>query len=146
MSGRIQALSDIVIRQIAAGEVLERPASAVKELLENAIDAGAQNIILEIAGAGRQKIRIADDGSGMNREDALLSIERHTTSKIAALNDLERLKTFGFRGEAMSSMAAVARMRIKTRARGENEATEIFIEGGKVQNVKATTRPPALSF
>jgi DNA mismatch repair protein MutL len=111
---KIALLSDLVINQIAAGEVLENPASAVKELLENSIDAGATEIRIDIEGGGLLKIRIEDDGCGMSREDAILSLERHATSKIRALSDLDQLMTMGFRGEALAALSSVSELEIRT--------------------------------
>src|SRR6202040_2835566 len=108
--GRIRVLSDQVANQIAAGEVVDRPASVVKELLENALDAGATRISVEIEAGGRRLIRLADDGCGMSRDDALLAFERHATSKIRSSDDLLSIATLGFRGEALPSFASVARV------------------------------------
>ena len=112
--GRIRVLSDQVANQIAAGEVVDRPASVVKELLENALDAGATRIRVEVEAGGRKLIRIADDGCGMNRDDALLAFERHATSKLRTADDLLSIATLGFRGEALPSIASVARVTLET--------------------------------
>ena len=112
--GRIRVLSDQVANQIAAGEVVDRPASVVKELLENALDAGAQRIRVEVEAGGRKLIRITDDGCGMNRDDALLAFERHATSKLRTADDLLSIATLGFRGEALPSIASVARVTLET--------------------------------
>lgn len=141
---RIRLLPDHVANQIAAGEVVERPASVVKELVENALDAGATRLEVEIAGAGRGLIRVSDDGCGMSRDDALLCLERHATSKIAAAADLARVTTMGFRGEAVPSIASVARFTLTTREHGPATpaATQIVIHGGKILEVKEAGAPP----
>src|SRR5580692_12700810 len=136
--GQIRILSDQVANQIAAGEVVDRPASAVKELLENALDAGAHRIRIEVEGGGRKLIRVADDGQGMNRDDALLAFERHATSKLRTADDLLSIATLGFRGEALPSIASVARVTLET-ATGDSSAgepsagTKIEIAGGKIR-------------
>src|SRR6476646_10405027 len=117
MPPRIRVLDDALCDQIAAGEVVERPASVVKELLENAVDAGATRIQVETEDAGCARIRVVDDGCGMSRDDALLSIRRHATSKLRAFDDLQSIATLGFRGEALPSIASVARLRLTTRER-----------------------------
>jgi DNA mismatch repair protein MutL len=136
---RIHLLPDQVANQIAAGEVVERPASVVKELVENALDAEATRISVEIQAGGRSLIRIMDDGIGMSRDDALLCLERHATSKIRRAEDLAAVATMGFRGEALPSIASVSRFTLTTRERsGESlEATQIIISGGKINEVKA---------
>lgn len=128
----IQILEDHVINKIAAGEVVERPASVVKELLENSIDAGATKIDIEIKDYGKELIRIADDGSGMSPADAEIAIQRHSTSKIKDESDLNSIKTLGFRGEALASIAAVSKMVIMTRQHDSIEGYKIVIEGGKL--------------
>ncbi|MHB1793355.1 MAG: DNA mismatch repair endonuclease MutL [Acidobacteriaceae bacterium] len=133
--GYIRVLSDQVANQIAAGEVVERPASVVKELLENSLDAGAQRIRIDVEAGGRKLIRIADDGCGMVRDDALLAFERHATSKIHSSDDLLALATLGFRGEALPSIASVARVRLTTRSAEEAVGTEMEIAGGKILRV-----------
>src|SRR3974390_3087294 len=114
--GRIRILSDQVANQIAAGEVVDRPASVVKELLENSLDAGASRIRVEVEAGGRKLIRISDDGCGMVRDDAMLAFERHATSKLRSADDLLSIATLGFRGEALPSIAAVSRLLLQTRA------------------------------
>ena len=140
---RIRMLPDHVANQIAAGEVVERPASVVKELVENAIDAQAKRITVEIDAGGRSLIRITDDGSGMQRDDALMCLERHATSKIREANDLTEIQTMGFRGEALPSIASVSRFTLTTREReNENgEATRIVVQGGKMVHVEAASSP-----
>src|SRR5580658_9365472 len=122
--GRIRVLSDQVANQIAAGEVVERPASVVKELLENSLDAGATRIRLEVEGGGRKLIRIVDNGHGMVRDDALLAFERHATSKLRTSDDLLEVRTLGFRGEALPSIASVSRLMLETRAKESENPTE----------------------
>jgi len=138
---RIQILPDILSNKIAAGEVVERPASVVKELIENAIDAGSTKIMVEIENGGRSLIRVSDNGIGMNHDDALLSIERYATSKIHDERDLFSIKTLGFRGEALPSMASVSRFTMTTRSLDSQTATEIVIEGGKIKNVSEIGAP-----
>ncbi|MGC1869491.1 MAG: DNA mismatch repair endonuclease MutL [Acidobacteriaceae bacterium] len=133
--GYIRVLSDQVANQIAAGEVVERPASVVKELLENSLDAGAQRIRIDVEAGGRKLIRITDDGRGMVRDDALLAFERHATSKIHSSDDLLELTTLGFRGEALPSIASVARVHLSTRSAEEAVGTEMEIAGGKILRV-----------
>ncbi len=136
---RIRLLPEQVANQIAAGEVVERPASVVKELVENALDAGAARITVEIQAGGRSLIRVTDDGLGMSRDDALLSLERHATSKIQKAEDLSAIATMGFRGEALPSIASISRFTLTTRERdgGAPEATQVVINGGKILEVKA---------
>lgn len=145
---RIRLLPEHVANQIAAGEVVERPASVVKELVENAVDAEASRIIVEIQAGGRSLIRVTDDGVGMSRDDALLCLERHATSKIKRAEDLASISTMGFRGEAIPSIASVSRMTITTRDRDEvtGEGTQIVINGGKILEVKAAGIAPGTSI
>jgi DNA mismatch repair protein MutL len=144
--GRIHILSDQVANQIAAGEVVDRPASVVKELLENALDAGASRIRVEVEAGGRKLIRIADNGHGMMRDDALLAFERHATSKIRSSDDLLSIATLGFRGEALPSIASIARLEMETRAEDEPSGTRIEIVGGKVMRVEDAGVPPGTTF
>jgi DNA mismatch repair protein MutL len=136
---RIRLLSEQVANQIAAGEVVERPASVVKELVENALDAQAARVTVEIQAGGRSLVRVTDDGTGMSRDDALLCLERHATSKIQRAEDLAAIATMGFRGEALPSIASVSRFTLTTRERdsGSPEGTQIIVNGGKIAEVRA---------
>jgi DNA mismatch repair protein MutL len=133
---RIRLLPDAVASQVAAGEVVERPASVAKELIENSIDAGARKIDILIRRGGNSLIRVIDDGCGMDRDDALLSLERHATSKIRHANDLSAIATLGFRGEALPSIASVSRFRLTTREPNAVAGTEIIVSGGKIDIVR----------
>ena len=139
--GRIRVLSDQVANQIAAGEVVERPASVVKELLENSLDAGATRIRVEVEGGGRKLIRIVDNGHGMVRDDALLAFERHATSKLRTSDDLLHVRTLGFRGEALPSIASVSRLTLETRAEEDTAGTTVEIAGGKILRVEDAGMP-----
>ena len=139
--GRIRILSDLVANQIAAGEVVDRPASVVKELLENALDAGATRIRVEVEGGGRKLIRIVDNGSGMMRDDALLAFERHATSKVRTSGDLLTISTLGFRGEALPSIASIARVELATRSSEDAAGTSVEIVGGKMHRVEDAGMP-----
>jgi DNA mismatch repair protein MutL len=139
--GRIRVLSDQVANQIAAGEVVDRPASVVKELLENALDAGATRIKVEIEAGGRRLIRTTDDGCGMSRDDALLAFERHATSKIRSSDDLLSIATLGFRGEALPSIASISRLELVTRPSDEAMGTRLEIAGGKILAVEDSGGP-----
>ena len=134
---RIKLLSEQVANQIAAGEVVERPASVVKELVENALDAGAKKITVEVKAGGRSLIRVTDDGHGMSRDDALMSLERHATSKISRAEDLASITTMGFRGEAVPSIASVSRFMLTTREADSETTTQIIINGGKIWSSQA---------
>ena len=145
---RIRLLPEQVANQIAAGEVVERPASVVKELVENSIDAQAAQITVEIQAGGRSLIRVTDDGTGMNRDDALLCLERHATSKIRRAEDLAAIASMGFRGEALPSIASVSRFTLTTRERESQsaEGTRVVVAGGKIVEVKAAGTAPGTSI
>jgi len=146
MSDYIRLLPDHVANQIAAGEVVQRPASVVKELLENAIDAGAQNIILLVKDSGKTLIQVIDDGKGMSVTDARMSFERHATSKINSAEDLFNLHTKGFRGEALASIAAVAQVELKTKTESEDIGTQICVEGSEVKSQEPVVHPNGTSI
>jgi DNA mismatch repair protein MutL len=137
---RINILPDNLANQIAAGEVVERPASVIKELVENAIDAGAGRVRVEIELGGRRLMRVSDGGSGMSRDDAVLSFERHATSKIRTLEDLAMIGTLGFRGEALASIASVAKVELVTKLAEDPAATRVLVEGGRLIDVKDAAR------
>ncbi|MFQ5702996.1 MAG: DNA mismatch repair endonuclease MutL [Gemmatimonadales bacterium] len=138
--GRISVLADSVADQIAAGEVVERPASVVKELVENSLDAGCNNITVELEDGGRTLIRVGDDGCGMDRDDVMLAIDRHATSKIVVAADLIGVSTYGFRGEALPAIASVSRFELETARESTGEGTKITVKGGHVESVETTAR------
>lgn len=138
---KIKVLSDDTINKIAAGEVIERPASIVKELVENSLDAGAKQIDVEVKSGGKTLIRVSDDGCGMDKDDAVLSFERHATSKINTADDLETINSLGFRGEALPSIASISKVELITRSKAMDSAVKIRIEGGKMLEVKETGAP-----
>ena len=142
---RIHLLPDHLVSQIAAGEVVERPASVVKELVENALDSGATEVRVELEGGGKTRIAVFDDGCGMGREDALLAFDQHATSKIASFEDLERVATLGFRGEALCSIAAVARVELTT-AEQPGDGQRVLIEGGRIRVAEPHARPRGTSI
>src|SRR6058998_1976022 len=138
---KIRVLADQVANQIAAGEVVERPASVAKELVENAIDAGATRVVIDIEAGGRRLLKLTDDGEGMTRDDAVLAFERHATSKISKAEDLSAIGTLGFRGEALASIASVARVELITRTEEAAAGTRVVIEGGRMRDVKDAAHP-----
>jgi len=138
---KIRILSDQLVNQIAAGEVVERPASVAKELVENSIDAGAPQIQIDVELGGRRLLRVTDNGEGMTRDDAMLAFERHATSKLGSVDDLETIATLGFRGEALASIASVARVELVTKREGENIATKVIFEGGRLIDIKDAAHP-----
>ncbi len=146
MSSIIKILPDHIVNKIAAGEVVERPASVVKELIENSVDAGATEIFIDIEQAGRRLIRVMDNGSGMSKEDAQNAFLRHATSKITSDADLEAIRTMGFRGEALSSIASVAQVRMLTSERGSSSGVMVEIEGGKIKSTSDTAAPKGTSI
>ena len=138
---KIRILEDRVANQIAAGEVVERPASVAKELIENSIDAQATKIEIEFRNGGKSYLRVEDNGCGMNADQALLSLERHATSKIRKASDLNEIRSFGFRGEALPSIASVSRFTMRTRCSSQDEGNELLINGGKLVHVKECGMP-----
>ena len=143
---KIRTLPDVLVSKIAAGEIVERPASVVKELVENSIDAGATRISIYLEAGGKRLVRVVDNGHGMSRDDALMSIERHATSKIRDIDDLFSVETLGFRGEALPSIASVSRFRMITAAEGSKSGTEVYIEGGVVRKIKEAASPVGSSI
>src|SRR6185503_14394603 len=143
---KIKVLPDSLANQIAAGEVVERPSSVVKELLENSLDAGARKINIEVEAGGKRLIRIVDDGEGMTRDDAIAAFERHATSKLRTAEDLETITTLGFRGEALPSIASVSRLFLRTKTESDVEGTEVEFNGGKLVAVRDIAWPCGAEF
>lgn len=137
---KIRILPEHIVNKIAAGEVVERPASVVKELVENSIDAGASSVDIVVRRGGKELISVSDDGEGMGREDALLALSRHATSKISSEEDLEAISTLGFRGEALPSIAAVSRLKLSTKREGDIAGTQVIMEGGALKDVREVGR------
>ena len=133
--GNIVVLDELTINQIAAGEVIERPASVVKEMVENSIDAGAKNISIDVKNGGVSYIRISDDGKGISKEDLELAFERHATSKIRKANDLNEVKSMGFRGEALASIAAIAKVEMISKTEDSEIGNKILVEGGDIKEI-----------
>ena len=146
MSDIIKLLPDSVANQIAAGEVIQRPSSVIKELVENALDAGANKIQIKVIEAGKDSIQVVDNGKGMSDTDARLAFERHATSKITEAADLFSLRTMGFRGEALASIAAVAQVELRTRQADNDLGTSILIEGSHVKEQTPVTCPVGANF
>ncbi len=144
--GKIHKLPESLIRLIAAGEVIERPASVLKELVENSLDAGATQIAIDIWGAGRSRIRVSDNGSGMSREDAELALDRHATSKLRSFEDLEQLASFGFRGEALPSIAAVSHLELTTREPEAKQGWRLKVDGGQIASAEMVGVPPGTTI
>jgi DNA mismatch repair protein MutL len=140
--GRVHILPDAVADQIAAGEVVERPASVVKELVENALDAGATEVVVQLEGGGRTCVRVADNGCGMDRQDAVLALDRHATSKISQAADLIGVRTYGFRGEALPAIASVSHLTLETAPADPGEGTRVVVRGGRVDQVTPVARQP----
>src|SRR5436853_4076758 len=138
---KIKVLPDALANKIAAGEVVERPASVVKELLENALDAGARSLNIEVESGGKRLIRIIDDGEGMTRDDAIIAFERHATSKLRRAEDLEAITTLGFRGEALPSIASVSCLHLRTKTADDVEGTEVVFDDGKLTRIRQLAWP-----
>jgi len=139
--GRIKVLDDSTVDKIAAGEVVERPSSVLKELIENALDAGTTEVVVSVEEGGRKRISVKDDGCGMSAEDVEAAFQRHATSKISSIDDLRSLNTYGFRGEALSSIASVARVTVRTREHGRTDGVELVIDGGRAVSTSAAGCP-----
>ena len=144
--GHIRILTDAVANKIAGGEIVERPASVVKELLENSLDAGGDRLHIEVGSAGRNLIRVVENGIGMGYDDAMLSFERHATSKLREAKDLFSVATLGFRGEALPSIASVSRLTMETQSKNESTGTKVEIAGGKILNVEEAALSPGTAI
>ena len=144
--GNIVVLDELTINKIAAGEVIERPASVIKEMVENSIDAGGKNISIEIKNGGVSYIRVTDDGKGIEKEDLELSFERHATSKIRSADDLNEVKSMGFRGEALASIAAVAKVEMISKTENSDIGNKIVIEGGDIKEITEIGAPTGTSI
>lgn len=142
---RIKLLSDVVISQIAAGEVVQRPASVVKELIDNSLDAGAGRILVEVDRGGNDRIRVVDDGCGMTRDELPLAVHRHATSKIELESDLQSIRTNGFRGEALAAISSVSKVEIVSRTHGERQGCRLLVEGGVQVSLEPTGAAPGTS-
>ena len=145
-TSRVQILPDHLANKIAAGEVIQRPDSIVKELLENSLDAGATNILVRIEEGGKKLVQVVDDGSGMDEQDAVNSFLRHATSKIGSYEDIEGVLTYGFRGEALASIAAVSHVTMKTRRQSDDVAVVVQIDGGSEPRLTREGREPGTSM
>ena len=143
---RIRVLTETTANKIAAGEVIERPASVVKELVENSLDADATEVIIEVKSGGKSLVRVSDNGHGMSRDDAILCLDRHSTSKIRDAEDLDHVSTMGFRGEAVPSIASVSRFSITTCERGEEVGSFVKVDGGRTVNVVDVGRSPGTTI
>jgi len=146
LSGKIHILPETVTHRIAAGEVVERPASIVKELLENSLDAGATEIAVDLEKGGCQSIRVTDNGEGIDRQDVPLAFSRHATSKIGAFEDIYRIRSFGFRGEALPSIASISRVEMLTRRADSSAGTRVIIEAGEVKEISDAGCPVGTSI
>ena len=146
MADKIRLLPDTVASQIAAGEVVNRPASVVKEMMENAVDAGATSVTVSYRNGGKELIRVIDDGEGMSPVDARMAFDKHATSKITRIEDVYALHTFGFRGEALASIAAIAHVELTTRRREDELGTRLVIEGSSFQEQETVVAPAGSQF